>query len=237
MRALAILFLLFPGLLRAQETPAETPERLRWTIDQAAIIEKSLRAATLSSEYNLLLRNLTNADKQFALVYNADIQCDEVRPAAERGRKWCNPFDVKAEADMNGLIERATKARLEAIRIHDAAGFCLDAVTPLSEQPDLTSAEVFASIDDIVRKDINYGLRSGDDKILTFDLEHAIRLLNDVERMASTIDGCIAYREAAQKAIQSCTAALLSSTWSEIEKHCLTALGHLDVMDAEAKCR
>jgi hypothetical protein len=55
--------------------------------------------------------------------------------------------------------------------------------------------------------------------------------------MASTIDGCIGYREAAQKAVQSCTSALLSSTWGEIEKHCLTALGHLDTMAAEAKCR
>jgi hypothetical protein len=233
MKALSILLLLIPCILRAQETP----ERLQWTIEQAAIIEKSLRAATLSSEYNLLLRNLANAEKQFALVSNADIQCSEVRPAADRGRELCNPVGVKAEADMNGLIERATKARLEAIRIHDAAGFCLEAVTPLSEQPDLTSAEVFASIDDIVRKDINYGLRSRDNRILTFDLEHAIRLLNDAERMASTIDGCTGYREAARKAIQSCTDALLSSTWSEIEKHCLTALGYLDVMDAEAKCR
>lgn len=237
MKALSILFLLIPCLLHAQEVPADSPETLKGVQDQATTIEKGLRYATISQYGPDLTRRLEEAEEKFKVISYSGLQCEEAVLAAQRGLKLCNLLDAKADADINALIERATKARIEAINMQDAVGFCLQSITPLTEQPDLTSADVFTSCVNIARKDINYGLRSKDNRILAFDLEHAIHVLTDAEHMASVIDGCIGYREAAQKAVQSCTAALLSSTWSEIEKHCLTALVHLDAMEAEAKCQ
>lgn len=235
--ALAILLLLFPVILPAQEIPADSTELLHWVHEQATAIEKTLRYATISQYGPDLTRRLEEAEEKFKVISYSRLRCEEAVRSAQRGLKLCNLLDSKSDGDINALIERATKVRIEAINMQDAVGFCLEAITPITKQPDLTSAEIFTSSVKIARKDINYGLRSGDNLILAFDLDHAIHVLTDAEQMASVFDGCLAFRQAAQKAVQACTAALLSSTWVEIEKNCLTALVHLDTMEAEAKCR
>lgn len=212
------------GLKPVAAHPGDSPETLEWVKRTADKIELSLSSATKSMDWADLLIKLMQSHDEFEAVALAGLYCHEVRKAAELGRSYCNWLNnTMRDKDMNTCIIRATEARLQAIRMREAAEICL--LEARRNPPDTTFilSDLLHANAEIIGHDIADGLASEDFHILSQKLEHAERIFHNTEILAATMLNCNEVALAAKEGTRACMDALLSKEWTQAIRHARNA--------------
>ena len=137
--------------------------------------------------------------------------------AAQAGRNLTDVLNYRLEKEMNSSIVRTTQARLEAQKMKAAAQECKKVPSPLPDKA-FSPADIIREDARMVELDISDGFASGDFHILSQKLEHSIRTLRDIERLASTLPNCSETMVTASKTVVQCEKALAARNWSEVKK-------------------
>lgn len=234
---LPIIFCCF-GTTPQANAQADAPETLRWVESQARKIDTLLESAIISHEHVNLILRLTDAYLLFDAVSLAGLYCPEVRESAHQGLNLTDVVNYRLEKDLNAAVVRATLARAQAEKMRLAAQRCgtVTAQTPDISGKTFSPAEVLAEEAHQVELLLSDGLAVRDFHILSQKLEHAIRLLHEVEHIASSFDDCREPAGAAARAIIACETALGAPNWMEVNRQVNTALQELKGIVA-ANCR
>lgn len=227
------------GLNPATAHPGDSPETLEWVKRTADKIELSLSSATKSMDWADLLIKLMQSHDEFEAVALAGLYCHEVRKAAELGRSYCNWLhNATLDKDLNTCIIRATEARLQAIRMREAAETCL--LEARQNPPDTTFilSDLLLANAEIIEHDIADGLASEDFHILSQKLEHAERIFHNTEVLAATMLDCGEVALAAKEGTRACMDALLSKEWANAIRYVQNVATEAGKIKSRAgKCR
>ena len=221
-----ILYICLAAAVRpsAQTDSAET---MHWVQKQAERIDTLLRDATRSHDHVNIIFRLMDAYLLFDAVTLAGVYCPDVREAAHKGRNYADVLNFRLEKDMNSNLLRATEARLQAEKMRFFARVCLESKPdspPAAPQPAFRPTDIIRQDAGIVVLDLTDGMAAEDFHILSQKLEHAIRVLHDVQHLAATFDQCEGVSASAQKAIVHCEAALVARNWTEVNREVEMAL-------------
>lgn len=207
---------------------------LLWVQRQADKIDSVLDVAVRGADQATLLLQMFNVWHDFDAVTHAGLYCHEVRASAEKGRAYCDLFYFRQAKDLASLQIRATEARLQAIRMREAAAACL---LSSSGSTPYGLADVLREDADIVVNDLKDALSVRDFHILAQKLEHALRILHDMEYLSETLPNCRATRDYILVATVACTRALASDHWAAAEAEVNTALTAVERILQSAGCR
>ena len=231
-RVLATVFLLISALplisaqmIGQQPDPPEVPkidgtETLRWASDRAVKIEKTVNSAMLTHDHANLMMRLLDIYVEFDALSLVGFYCPETQRAAETGREAADLMNYRMEKDLNNLMLRALAAKEQAIKLRMAAQQCL---------VEMHSSEAEAVLDFAPNKviieeagwavlDIEDGMASKDFHILSQKVEHAIRLVEEIEHLAVTLDNCSEVEEWAKNAKAACLNAMGAPNWVAINR-------------------
>lgn len=206
---------------------ADSPEILKWAITEARTIDSVLDHTMRGGDQATLLLRMLDTYFSFDLMVHAGLYCTEARIAAEAGRSQTDLVNYFREKDMNSLLLRATLARESASRLLEASRVCLEQIGAQTrpESPDhFKPADIIKADALIVELDLADGLASRNIHILTQKVEHAIRLLHDIERVAASLRDCKSAEEAAIAAAAACSRALQSTNWLDVTTNLEEAL-------------
>jgi hypothetical protein len=227
-----VLFGAFAAPLAAQEQ-RDAPQTLRWAELQANRVDSLLHDAMRGSESFEVLLRLMDCYIVFDAVAMTGLYCTEARAAAEAGRDFCDVVNYRLDKDKNAALERAVEARRQAIRLRTAVQSCGTTTAP-STYPStaFTPSDVLRADAQMAELDLTDGLAAKDFHILAQKIEHATRLLHDVEHLAATMADCQTAARLAASAIGHCRLALGAPNWQEI--HQAVDLALLDVRALQA---
>lgn len=213
-------------------------QTLTWVKRQADRIDSTLHDAIRSAEPFNLMFKLLRTHRDFDAVAQAGLYCHEARIAAEQGRFESDMLGYKREMDQNSLLLRAAEARRQALRMRIAAVSC-EKQTPPSQPTDkaFTPSDVLQSDAEIIELDLSDAISTRDFHILAQKIEHALRVLRDIEILAASLNGCAAVESAAQSAIVACMAALTSDGWDAAAIHVQQALNQIPVLKNTSDCK
>ncbi|GAB4489180.1 MAG: hypothetical protein OHK0019_06480 [Saprospiraceae bacterium] len=238
-RIFLLIAFLAVGLKPAAAHPGDSPETLEWVKRTADKIELSLSSATKSMDWADLLIKLMQSHDEFEAVALAGLYCHEVRKAAELGRFYCNWLNNSTlDKDLNTCIIRATEARLQAIRMREAAEICL--MEARQNPPDTTFilSDLLRTNAEAIEHDIADGLASEDFHILSQKLEHAERIFHNTEILSATLLDCSEVTLAAKEGSRACMDALLSKEWGNAIRHVQSASAEARKIKSRAgKCK
>ena len=154
---------------------------------------------------------------------------------AEAGRKQCDVINYRLEKDLNTKLQRAVEARRWAVGMKEGAKGCRNQL--------VAPTGVFLPMDLILQDaqlaalDIQDGMASQDLHILSQKLEHAIRILHDVEHLARTLTNCEKIRILAQSAVLDVEQALAAPNWLEVLRSAQAALENVQRIQQESACK
>lgn len=220
MKTLVLTILIAANLhcsLAAQK--GDSPEILEWAMTEARAIDSVLDHTIRGGDQATLLLRMLDTYFSFDLVVHAGLYCTEARIAAEAGRSQTDLVNYFREKDMNSMLLRATLARESASRLLEACRVCLEqtgAPTHSESTGYFKPADIIGADALIVELDLADGLASRNIHVLTQKVEHAIRLLHDIERLAASLRDCKSAEEAAIAAAAACSRALQSSNWLDV---------------------
>lgn len=234
-----VLFLAGPSILAAQEVQQDTRETLDWVQRQANRIDTVLHDAVRSQEPVNLLLKLWWAWQEFDAIAQAGIYCNAARIAAEKGRLECDLLGYERDQDLNAMLIRATEARRHAHQMRMAATACAEApVGATAAATSFTPRDILRLDADIVKLDLTDAQATRDMHIVAQKLEHAVRLLHDMEVLAQSMDGCTAAYQSAKTVKNYCQEALLADTWAQALPFLEKAVSQTDVLkDQTGICR
>lgn len=231
----AFLFFALAGAAQTPNTPTDSRETLRWVQSVSVKIDSSLDLATRGEgQYNLLLY-LYIAWEDFTAVAHAGLYCHNARIAAERGRQICDLTQFKEEKDLMSLKVRAAEARLQAIRMREAAAACMPAAEKGSAGYQLS--DVLRKDAEIVSNDLQDALAVADFHVMAQKLEHALDILHDMEYLSEQLPNCRNTREQVLIATQACSNALTSDSWEKAAQFARTAQQAMNNILQSEGCR
>lgn len=231
-----VLFSAFYGTAQTRlNEPVDSREALQWVQSVSVKIDSSLDVATRGEgQYNLLLY-LYFAWEDFTAVAHAGLYCHNARIAAERGRQICDLTHFKEEKDLMSLKVRAAEARLQAIRMREAAAACMPAAAAGS--PGYQLSDVLRKDAEIVSLDLQDALTVPDFHVMAQKMEHALDILHDMEHLSEQLTNCRYTREQILTATLACSNALTSDSWEEAAQFARTAqLSMSNILQSEG-CR
>lgn len=233
------LYLATVSLFSLNAQTGDSPEILKWAMTEARTIDSVLHHAMRGGDQATLLLRMLDTYFSFDLIVHAGLYCTEARVAAESGRSQTDLVNYYREKDLNNIFLRATLARESASRLMAATAVCLeqDGVQEQSNPAEsLKPVDIIRSDAQVVELDLADGLASKNIHILTQKVEHAVRLLHDIERIAGALPGCKTVETAAVEAASACSRALQSANWLDVTSNLETALYQTNVIKT-ADCR
>lgn len=226
---IALAFASTVPTFQAQTTPHDSPETLAWIQRQANRVDTVLYSAVLSQEPVNLVLKLWWAWQEFDAVAQTGVYCQAARIAAEKGRLECNLLGYERDQDMNALLARATEARRQAHKMRIAAEACtFDIASAPEPSPSFTPRDILKTDLEIIQLDLGDARASRDIHIAAQKLEHALRILRDLELLARSIDQCAGVLDAAQNVRMHSQNALASEDWGQITGHIDRAVEQLN---------
>jgi hypothetical protein len=232
---IALLFLVL--FTASQSTLAQkqydSSQTLRWAIAQAERVDTLLNDAIATSDQMDILLRLMDSYIAFEAVAVTGLYCTEARVAAEMGRDLCDVVNYRMEKDLVSAMRRAAEARHQAQRLKVAAGLC-EAAHPDDALTSFSPNELIRTDAQLAELDLSDGLAVGDFHILAQKLEHAIRLLHDIEHVAGTLSNCTQSLRLAQSAIIQCRAALGAPNWTLVNEAVQKALKDVRALQQSA---
>lgn len=217
----------------------DSPEMLKWAMTEARTIDSVLNHAIRGGDQANLLLRMIDTYFSFDLIVHAGLYCDGARIAAEAGRSQTDLVNYFREKDINTIFLRATNARESASRLMEASAACLRAIEGQSKQdrPEaIKPVDIIRSDAMIVELDLADGLAARNIHILTQKVEHAVRLLHDIERIAVSLQNCRPVENASISAAEACSRALQSANWLDLTTNIEEALRQTAVIKS-ADCR
>ena len=217
----------------------DSPEILKWAMTEARTIDSVLDHAIRGGDQANLLLRMLDTYFSFDLIVHAGLYCDGVRIAAEAGRSQTDLVNYFREKDLNNILLRATHARESASRLVEASAACLRATEgQIRQSPSetLTPVNIIRADVLVVELDLTDGLASRNIHVLTQKVEHAVRLLHDIERIAVSLPKCSPVEQASISAAAACSRALQSANWLDVTTHLAEALRQTAVIKS-ADCR
>ncbi|MDX1910247.1 MAG: hypothetical protein SFV22_02115 [Saprospiraceae bacterium] len=235
----AILCLLIAADSRAQAFSGQTdaPQALQWAARQGLRADSLLHDAVRGSEAVEIFTRLAECYQIFDAVAMAGFYCTEVRAAAESGRRQCDVINYLLGKDLNSKVERVVAARRQANRLREAALACLQTAKPVadaSEKAPFTLPDIIRQDAYLAELDLADGLASEDLHIVSQKIEHAIRLLHDVEHLARTFDSCSKVLQISNAAILRCESALAAPNWLELRQAVQEAISEVKKIQTTA---
>jgi len=221
----------------AQSQKSDSRTTLQWAEAQANRVERLLKDAMREVEpYSVVIR-LTDAYQAFDAVASADLYCVSARVAAESGRKQCDIINYRLGKDLNTVLQRTVEARQQATKMGQAVRACqAENTNSDNNQKEFSSSDILRYDALLAELDLSDGLASGSMQLLSQKLEHAIRLLHDVEHLASSMSNCQIPLQSAESAVLNSREALAAPNWEEAEKLVLLALANLQDIQQSADC-
>jgi hypothetical protein len=226
MKQTLILLLLIVYWRTPVAAQSDTPETLQWIETQSSRIDTLLLNAVQGhDQLNIVLR-IMDAYLIFDAIALAGVYCPGVREAAQEGRNQCDVLNYRLKKDMNSNITRAVEARLQANRMMQAARQCRGESVAVGFAP----IDIIREDAAIVALDLSDGLAAEDFHILSQKIEHAIRLLYDIQHVSATLNNCQSVYDSAQKVINHSEAALGAFNWVEVNRSIAAALQELGTL-------
>ena len=217
----------------------DSPEILKWAMTEARTIDSVLDHAIRGGDQSNLLLRMVDTYFSFDLIVHAGLYCDGARIAAEAGRLQTDLVNYFREKDLNTILLRATNARESASRLMEASAACLRAIegqTKQSPPEALKPVDIIRADALVVELDLSDGLASRNIHVLTQKVEHAVRLLHDIERIAGSLPNCRPVGNASISAAAACSRALQSANWLDVTTNLEEALRQTAVIKS-ADCR
>jgi hypothetical protein len=215
---------------------ADSPQTLQWVQRQSDRIESQLSNAMRSSEPVEILIQLADCYQIFDVVAMAGLYCTNVRVSAEAGRRQCDVINYRLEQDLNSKLERAVEARKHAARMKEAAIACLSEISAQNAESAFTPNDLLRHDAHMAELDLLDGMSTKDLHILSQKLEHAIRLLYDVEHLANSMFNCTQQRDRSEKAIEHCQDALGAPNWHDVHESVQLALSEIKAIQRADDC-
>ena len=235
-----LAFLLLGAIQTSAQLPTEpktdSPQTLQWVQRQTDRIESLLSNAMRSSEPVEIVIQLANCYQIFDVVAMAGLYCTNVRVAAEAGRRQCDVINYRLEQDLNSKLERAVEARKHAARMKAAAIACQSEINAQNAESAFTPNDLLRHDAQMAELDLLDGMSTYDLHILSQKVEHAIRLLYDVEHLANSMFNCTFQRDRAEKAIEHCQDALGAPNWHEVHESVQLALSQIRAIQKAEDC-
>lgn len=235
-----IAFVLLGAMQISAQQPtapkADSPQTLQWVQRQSDRIESLLSNAMRSSEPVEILIQLADCYQIFDVVAMAGLYCTNVRVSAEAGRRQCDVINYRLEQDLNSKLQRAVEARKHAARMKEAAIACLSEVNAQNAEIAFTPNDLLRHDAQMAELDLLDGMSTKDLHILSQKVEHAIRLLYDVEHLANSMFNCTRQRDRAEKAIEHCQDALGAPNWHDVHESVQLALTEIKAIQRADDC-
>ena len=222
-------------LVQALPSSMDDAETLRWVQDRTERIASLLNSALLSGNQVTLMQNMLDAYQEFDAITLVALYCRPAIIKAEKGREMCNLLDETYRTDLLSLNKRAIDARELAMEIKQDVQVCINQLV-------VDSATIFAPNELIhsdavfVELDLQDGLASQNFSILNQKVDHAIRLLEDIALLASTLEDCETVQLSTQIVKQHALTALEAQDWDSITAEVDAALEELAFLK-ESNCR
>ncbi len=233
-------FLLLGAVQTSAQQPtapkADSPQTLQWVQRQSDRIESLLSNAMRSSEPVEIVIQLADCYQIFDVVAMAGLYCTNVRAAAEAGRRQCDVINYRLGQDLNSKLERAVEARKHAARMKAAALACQSEINAQNAETAFTPNDLLRHDAHMAELDLLDGMSTNDLHILSQKVEHAIRLLYDVEHLANSMFNCTVQRDRAEKAIEHCQDALGAPNWHEVHESVQLALSQIRAIQKADDC-
>jgi hypothetical protein len=216
-------------LVKPLPPSADNTETLLWVQDRANRIQLLLNSAILAGNQVTLMQNMLDAYQEFDAITLVALYCRPAAIKAEMGRKMCNLLDESYRTDLLSLNKRAMDARELSMEIRQDIGICLD-------QLQIDSSALFApnkliqSDAEFVELDLQDGLASQNFSIFNQKVDHAIRLLEEIALLASTLDGCDDVLLSTQIAKNRSLDALAAENWDVITENVNEALEEVQIL-------
>lgn len=215
---------------------ADSPQTLEWVVRQSSRLDSLLNDAMRGSEPIEILVRLTDSYQGFDAIAMAGLYCTNVRAAAEAGRRQCDIINYRLEKDLNANLQRAVEARRQSKLMKDAAKSCLAILTAESEVKVFTPNDLIRHDAYMAELDLLDGMSTNDLHLLSQKLEHAIRLLYDVEHLAYTLSNCDIPMRLAESALQHCQNALAAPNWLDVHRSVQSALANVQAIQQTSMC-
>ncbi|MBL7828781.1 MAG: hypothetical protein JNJ57_19250 [Saprospiraceae bacterium] len=214
---LLLVFCCFLNEAKGQFVQTDSPETLRWVEQQGLKVDSLLDNAILSHEHVNLILKLMDAYLIFDAITLNGLYCAEAQQAAHSAKNYCDVLNFRLEKDMNMAVLRATLARQETAKMLNGVRRCLISVKPAdAETAAFAPIEVIRKDAELAILDFSDGAAAGNFHILAQKIEHSIRLLQDIDHLASTFDACEQVRALTRRAIGEAEQALQAYNWEEV---------------------
>jgi hypothetical protein len=217
----------------------DTPETLRWAERQANRADSLLESAIRSHDALTLLTALMESYTLFDAVTLAGLYCTDARVAAHEGRYQCDVVNFRLEKDLNMVLIRAITARRAADQLRTAARRCdqQNTNTPSDVVPEFAPTDLIRQDAQLIEMDLTDGLASENFHILAQKIEHATRLLHDIEHLAGTLDDCAEVKKLANSSVAACDRALAARNWTEVKAALDEALTNVRNIAFSKRCQ
>lgn len=200
------------GHLAAQNDSKAT---LQWVERQAGRIDLLLEDAIQGQAHVGLVINMLEAYRLFDAVSLAGVYCVEVRKAALEGRQLTDVVHHYLGKDMIAGVQRASNARLAAEKMRLAALACQLEQRNSQANTAFTPADVIREDAVMVKLLLEDGLAAEDMHILSQKMVYVIRLLEDMQTLAASLDQCEEAQKQAQWALEGAEAVLYVAHWPD----------------------
>lgn len=214
---------------------ADNNETLLWVQDRAERITQLLNSAILAGNQITLMQNMLDAYQEFDAISLVALYCRPAAVKAEMGRKMCNLLDETYRTDLLSLNRRAIDARELSMEIRQDVGVCLDRLQ-VDTSGIFAPNELIHSDAIFVELDLKDGLASQNISIFNQKVDHAIRLLEEISLLASTLDNCESVLLSTQIVKQRSLEALSAENWDVITANVEEALEEIQFLK-ESKCQ
>jgi hypothetical protein len=227
--ALLLTVIAGQGRLMAQQ---DSPATLQWVERQAGRIDTLLEDAIQVNMPGNLTAAMLRAHQLFDAVLLGGVYCLEVRRHAEEGRRQTDVLIQYFADDMLAGVQRANSARLAAEKMRLAADACMKPAVAVGNfgPVDLVREEA-----GLARMMLEDGLAGQNLHALNQKMEYALRMLQDVDRLSTSLEACGEVQSLARAALAEGQTVRLSSNWAEAERRSQVMLGYVRRLDS-ARC-
>jgi hypothetical protein len=196
---------------------SDNMETLLWVQDRVERIQGLLNSAVVAGDQIVLMQNMLDAYREFDAITLVGLYCRPAAIKAEQGRERCNLLDETYQTDLLSLNKRSVESIKIASQIFRDVIVCLDQMQPDSSAL-FAPNEVIHEDAAIVSLDLTDGLISNDLKIFGQKAEHAIKVLEEIILLASTLDECDQVVARASMARVYVISSMETEDWMEIRK-------------------
>ncbi|MEZ4948367.1 MAG: hypothetical protein R2784_03095 [Saprospiraceae bacterium] len=198
-------------------TGSDNIETLLWVQDRVERIQALLNSAVVAGDQIVLMQNMIDAYREFDAITLIGLYCRPAAIKAEQGRERCNLLDESYQTDLLSLNKRSVESIKIASQIFRDVVSCLDQMQPDSNVL-FAPNEVIHEDAAIVLLDLSDGLASNDLKIFGQKAEHAIKVLEEIILLGSTLSDCDQVMAKASLARVYLVSSMETEDWMEINK-------------------